>query len=84
MTITGTKHNGAENKDFLHRGIAERSFEHRFQLADFVRVEGANLENGLLHVNLLRELPEAMKPKTIAIQTTPSERLIQGEEKQAA
>ena len=40
LTITGTKHNGAENKEYLHRGIAERSFEHRFQLADFVRVEG--------------------------------------------
>ncbi len=84
LTITGTKHNGAEDKEYLHRGIAERSFEHRFQLADFVRVEGADLENGLLHVNLLRELPEAMKPKTITIQTAPSERLIQDEKKQAA
>jgi len=86
LMITGTKHNTnpADSKEYLHRGIAERSFEHRFQLADFVRVEGANLENGLLHVKLLRELPEAMKPKTIAIQTTSSEHLIESEKKQAA
>ena len=51
----------------LYRGIAARSFERRFQLADHVQVTGARLENGLLHVDLVREIPEAMKPRTIAI-----------------
>ena len=51
----------------LYRGIAARSFERRFQLADHVQVTGATLENGLLHVDLVREIPEAMKPRTIAI-----------------
>ena len=51
----------------LYRGIAGRSFERRFQLADHVEVKGASLENGLLHVDLVREIPEAMKPRTIAI-----------------
>jgi molecular chaperone IbpA len=58
-----------ENATFLHRGIASRSFERRFQLADYVVVKSASLENGLLHVDLVRELPEAMKPRTIAITT---------------
>ncbi|HEY6655742.1 MAG TPA: Hsp20 family protein, partial [Methyloceanibacter sp.] len=52
-----------------HRGIAGRSFERRFQLADHVVIKGASLENGLLHVDLARELPEAMKPRTIPIET---------------
>lgn len=51
----------------LHQGIAARSFERRFQLADHVEVKGAGLENGLLHIDLKRELPEAMKPRTIQI-----------------
>ncbi|WP_010163782.1 Hsp20 family protein [Sphingomonas sp. PAMC 26617] len=54
---------------FLHLGIANRSFERRFELADFVRVEDARLNDGLLVIDLLREVPEAMKPKTIAIKT---------------
>ena len=58
----------AENKrEFLHRGIAERAFELRFQLADYVEVQGATLENGLLHLELKRELPESKKPRIIAI-----------------
>ena len=56
-----------EGKEVLYRGIAARSFERRFQLADHVEVRGATLENGLLHVDLVREIPEAMKPRTIAI-----------------
>ncbi|WP_340110185.1 Hsp20 family protein [Pikeienuella sp. HZG-20] len=52
---------------YLHRGIAERSFERRFQLADHVHVTGAALENGLLHVDLVHELPEALKPRKIEI-----------------
>lgn len=54
---------------FLHLGIANRSFERRFELADFVRVEDARLNDGLLTVDLVREVPEAMKPKTIAIKS---------------
>lgn len=52
---------------FLHRGIAGRAFERRFQLADHIQVTGANLENGLLSIDLVREVPEALKPRTIAI-----------------
>lgn len=54
-------------RTFLHRGIATRAFERRFTLADHVRVTGANHENGMLHIDLVRELPEAMKPRRIAI-----------------
>ena len=56
-----------EDRKILHRGIAARSFERRFQLADHVEVKGASLENGLLHIDLVREVPEAMKPRKIAI-----------------
>ena len=54
---------------YLHRGIATRAFERRFDLADHIRVSGARIENGMLHIELLRELPEAMKPRSIAIET---------------
>ena len=69
LTVKGEKTSEVEEKDtnYLHRGIATRNFERRFQLADHVQVNGAGLENGLLHVDLVRELPEAMKPRTIAI-----------------
>lgn len=53
----------------MHRGIATRDFEHKFQLADHVKVTGANLENGLLTIALLREIPEALKPRKIEIGT---------------
>ena len=69
LTVKGEKKeqaDGDENK-VLYRGIAARSFERRFQLADHVEVRGAGLENGLLHIELVREIPEAMKPRTIAI-----------------
>ena len=56
-----------DGRTYLHRGIATRSFERRFDLADHIRVNGASLENGLLHVALVREVPEAMKPHKIAI-----------------
>jgi molecular chaperone IbpA len=69
LTIQGEKQAEPEGTTFLHRGIAARSFERRFQLADHVVVKGAGLENGLLHVDLVRELPEAMKPRTIPIST---------------
>ncbi len=57
----------AEDVNYLHRGIAARAFEKRFQLADHVRPTGADVENGLLHIDLLREVPEALKPRTIEI-----------------
>ncbi|MFO1185351.1 MAG: Hsp20 family protein [Bauldia sp.] len=57
------------NAEVLYRGIAGRAFERRFQLADHVEVTGATLENGLLHVDLARRIPEAMKPRTIAVET---------------
>lgn len=69
LTVSGKKEETSESegKEVLYRGIAARSFERRFQLADHVQVTGASLENGLLHVDLVREIPEAMKPRTIAI-----------------
>jgi molecular chaperone IbpA len=69
LSIRGEKQTETEATTFLHRGIAARSFERRFQLADHVVVKGAGLENGLLHVDLVRELPEAMKPRTVPIAT---------------
>ena len=57
------------NAAFLHVGIANRSFDRRFELADFVRVDDARLNDGLLTIELVREVPEAMKPKTVAIKT---------------
>ncbi len=69
LALRGDKTTEQEETTFLHRGIASRSFERRFQLADHVVVKGASLENGLLHVDLVRELPEAMKPRTIPIAT---------------
>ena len=67
LVVVGKKDGGTENRKFLHRGIAERGFIRRFQLADHVVVSGANLKNGLLRIELRRELPEAMKPRKIAI-----------------
>ena len=58
---------GEDAPVYLHRGIAERSFERRFQLADHVRVTGAQMENGLLHIDLVHEVPEALKPRKIEI-----------------
>jgi molecular chaperone IbpA len=68
LTVRG-KVNDAEKEEvtYLHRGIAGRAFEHRFQLADHVRVTGANLANGLLDIELVREIPEAMRPQRIEI-----------------
>lgn len=56
-----------QSRAYLHRGIAERAFERRFQLADHVKATGASIENGLLHVDLVREVPEALKPRRIEI-----------------
>ncbi len=69
LTVTAKKREVADDKQprYLHRGIAERGFERRFQLADHMKVTGAALENGLLHIDLVREVPEALKPRTVAI-----------------
>jgi molecular chaperone IbpA len=69
LTIRGEKQsNGEEGAgDVLYRGIAARTFERNFELADYVKVKGASLENALLHVVLVREIPEAMKPRSIPI-----------------
>ncbi len=69
LVIASTKEESQENRQFLHQGIAARNFERRFQLADYVRVDSANLEDGLLHVDLVKEIPEAMKPRNIEIST---------------
>lgn len=68
LTVKGAKAaDGDKAREFLHRGIAERAFELRFQLADYVEVTGATLENGLLHLELKREVPESKKARQIAI-----------------
>ena len=66
LTVKGSKQADTE-RNYLYQGIAERGFERRFQLADYVRVKGADLKNGLLHIDLAREVPEAMKPRKIEI-----------------
>lgn len=66
LTVKGNKQADTE-RHYLYQGIAERGFERRFQLADYVRVKGADLKNGLLHIELVREVPEAMKPRKIEI-----------------
>ncbi|EOD53997.1 Hsp20 family protein [Aeromonas molluscorum] len=66
LTVKGNKQ-AESDRNYLYQGIAERGFERRFQLADYVRVKGADLKNGLLHIELMREVPEAMKPRKIAI-----------------
>ncbi len=68
-----------DGHEYLYRGIANRAFERRFQLAEHVLVNGARLENGLLHIDLVREVPEAMKPRQIEIQSTSGARMIKGE-----
>ena len=71
LVIAGKIERGddTEGRSFLHRGIAGRSFERQFSLADHIKVAAASLENGLLHVDLVREVPEAMKPRSIEIKS---------------
>lgn len=70
LSVVGEKENNSDNQNFLHQGIAARNFERRFKLAEHVEVTGAELINGLLHIDLVRIIPEAMKPKTIKINST--------------
>lgn len=70
LTISGKvvkDEDESKDRQYLHRGIAERAFERRFSLADHVKVTGADLENGLLHIDIVREVPEAKKPRTIPV-----------------
>ncbi len=69
LVIQGKKGEDASAGQYLHVGIAQRGFERRFELADYVRVDDANLEDGLLTIDLVREVPEAMKPKKIPVGT---------------
>ena len=84
LLVKGEKAEEKETEEsrFLYRGIATRSFERRFNLADHVRVSGARLDNGLLHIELEREVPEAMKPRKIDIQS--SSVLLEGNAKDKA
>jgi molecular chaperone IbpA len=70
LSVAGEKAAEDGEKTYLHRSIAARAFERRFQLADHVDVTGAKFENGLLHVDLVRNVPESKKPRTIAINTS--------------
>ena len=69
LTVTGHRKDDADTGRYLHRGIATRAFERRFQLADFVVVQEASFDSGLLRISLKREIPEAMKPRKIEIGT---------------
>jgi molecular chaperone IbpA len=67
LVVSARKRDEEEGRTYLHRGIATRAFERRFQLADHVRVTGASHADGMLHIDLVREIPEALKPRRIAI-----------------
>jgi molecular chaperone IbpA len=82
LTIHGKASAEPEGVQYLHRGIAGRAFERQFQLADHVEVQGAKLENGLLHIELVRRIPESMKPRKIEIGAAPKSATI--EQKKAA
>jgi molecular chaperone IbpA len=82
LRVSGARRDEEQERHYLHRGIANRSFERSFQLADYVRVTGAELNDGLLHIALVREIPEAMKPRRIEIRRH-DERLIEGKSEAA-
>lgn len=71
LTISGNAHEDPEGCTFIHRGIARRAFKRHFQLADFIKIQGASFEDGLLIVHLMVEVPEAMRPQNIAVQKGP-------------
>jgi len=76
LTISGKTHKGEDDVNYLHQGIANRAFERRFDLADYVKVTNANLANGMLTIDLERELPEALKPRKIEIKKGPAASLV--------
>jgi len=75
LVVSGQKKPDDKERTFLHRGIAARSFERRFQLADYVEVKSADFEDGLLHIDLVRNLPERMKPRAIPVGTSEAKQL---------
>ena len=77
LTVRGRKRPQQDDKKFLHKGIAYRTFERKFNLADYVEVTGADLNHGLLTISLVKEIPEAMKPKKIEIGNKPSAKVIE-------
>ena len=77
LLVTGQKHPEQENQQLLYRGIATRNFKQSFNLADYVKVTNASLENGLLTVDLVREVPEEMKPRRIQIAGADSQKTIE-------
>jgi molecular chaperone IbpA len=79
LTVQGRKAANDDPRVFLHRGLAERNFERKFQLADYVLVTDANLADGLLSISLKRELPEALKPRRVEITTNAAAPQIEGE-----
>ncbi|MCB2107750.1 MAG: Hsp20 family protein [Rhodobacteraceae bacterium] len=85
LTVKGRTAADAGDVTYLHRGIAGRAFERRFELADHIQVVGARMENGLLHVDLKREIPEALKPRRIAINASAQAKptLVEGSAKAA-
>ena len=84
LVVKGKSVRDDEKLNYLHRGIAGRSFEHRFQLADHIQVAGATLKNGLLDIELVREIPEAKKPRSIRIQNGAETPTLQVEQSKAA
>jgi molecular chaperone IbpA len=79
LTVSGKAPQPDDTRRYLHRGIAGRTFERRFVLADHIEVVGADLQNGLLHVALERRVPEALKPRRIAIGQAPQQRAIEAQ-----
>ena len=77
LTVSGKKADDIADRQYLHRGIATRGFQRSYQLADYVRVDSADLKDGLLHIDLVREVPEAMKPRRIEIRGQ-NDKLIEG------
>lgn len=78
LLVKGQKTSKDEGRRFVHQGIAERNFERKFQLSDYIKVTGASMNNGLLHIELVREVPEALKPRKISIGQGESSQLLQG------
>lgn len=75
LHVSGRAKPADEKTEFLYRGIAGRAFERRFQLADYIKVVGAQLVNGLLHIDLVREVPEAKRPRTIKVESASAKTL---------
>ncbi len=84
LIVSGRQGQDDADKTYLHRGIAGRAFQRNFRIAEHVKVTGARLENGLLHIDLVRELPEEMKPRQIRIETAPALKQVADNSKKAA